>query len=120
MPPLESWPSYDSVLISIYMRFPMNRILIWMKEPLGENNFISTKRKLYFPSGICSNFFLDNFIFGETTSLYLFRVTTSTPQQLLFRSSYFFRAAIVFEELLFQNSRFFAAVVFFRIAAFSE
>ena len=39
--------------------------------------------------------FQDSFIFGETTSSYFFRVTTSI-QQLLFRSSYFFRSPTFF------------------------
>ena len=58
--------------------------------------------------------FQDNFILGEATSSHFFRVTTST-QQLLFRSSYFFRTAaflsflrkVTFsQELFFQNSFF--------------
>ena len=60
--------------------------------------------------------FQDNFILGEATSSHFFRVTTST-QQLLSRSSYFFRTAaflrssffrtVTFSQLLFQNSFFF-------------
>ena len=60
--------------------------------------------------------FQDNFILVEATSSHFFRVTTST-QQLLFRSSYFFRTAVVFpfsEQLLFRRS------YFFRIASFSK
>ena len=62
--------------------------------------------------------FQDSFIFGEATSSHFFRVTTST-QQLLSRSSYFFRTAaflrssffrtVTFSQLLFQNSFFFTA-----------
>ena len=62
--------------------------------------------------------FQDSFIFGEATSSHFFRVTTSM-QQLLSRSSYFFRTAaflrssffrtVTFSQLLFQNSFFFRA-----------
>ena len=63
--------------------------------------------------------FQDNSILVEGTPLNFFRVTTST-QQLLFRSSYFFRTAAVFsffrtvtfsQELFFQNSFFFGAKI---------
>ena len=59
--------------------------------------------------------FQGNFILGEATSSHFFRVTTTT-QQLLFRSSYFFRIAAFFsffrtvtfsQKLFFQNSFFF-------------
>ena len=60
--------------------------------------------------------FRDSFIFGEATSSHFFRVTAST-QQLLSRSSYFFRTAaflrifffrtVTFSLLFFQNSIFF-------------
>ena len=59
--------------------------------------------------------FQENFILGEATSSHFFKVTTST-QQLLFWSSYFFRTAAFFsffravtfsQELFFQNSFFF-------------
>ena len=61
--------------------------------------------------------FQDNFILGEATSSRFFRETTSI-QQLLFWSSYFFRTAAFFsflrtvtfsQELVFQNSFFFRA-----------
>ena len=74
--------------------------------------------KWRFPFSHMLRLFQDNFIFEEATSSYFFRVTIST--QLLFRSSYFFRAVAFFEELLFQNSHLFVAVIFFRIATFSE
>ena len=71
-----------------------------------------------FPSRINSDFFKDSSVFGEATSSHLFRVTTST-QQILSRSSYFFRTAaflrsstsraVTFLQLLFQNSFFFRA-----------
>ena len=72
-----------------------------------------------FPSRICYDI-LDNFIFGKATSSHFFRVTLfKVSQELLFRSSSFFRAAAFFEELLFQNGHFFSAI-FFKIAIFSE
>ena len=57
--------------------------------------------------------FQDNFILGEATSSHFIRVTTSA-QELLFRSSYFFRTAAFFSfcravTLFFQNSFFFGA-----------
>ena len=62
--------------------------------------------------------FQDSFIFGEATSSHFFRVTIST-QQLLSRSSYFFRTAaflrssffitVIFSQIFFQNSFFFRA-----------
>ena len=61
--------------------------------------------------------FQDNFILGEATSSHFFSETTSI-QQLLFWSSYFFRTAAFFsflrtvtfsQELVFQNSFFFRA-----------
>ena len=71
-----------------------------------------------FPSRINSDFFQDSSGFGEATSSHLFRVTTST-QQILSRSSYFFRTAaflrrspsraVTFLQLLYQNSFFFRA-----------
>ena len=74
--------------------------------------------------------FQDNFILGEATSSHFFRVTTST-QQSLFRSSYFFRTAAFFsffrtvtfsQELFSQKSFFFRAKLlqsshFFRIGS---
>ena len=47
------------------------------------------------------------------------RVTTST-QQLLSRSSYFFRAPAFFEELLFHKVASFEAVIFFQNSYFSR
>ena len=55
--------------------------------------------------------FQDSFIFGEATSLLLFRGTTLT-QHLLFWSSYFFTAAVFFEEVRFRNSHFLSAMIF--------
>ena len=63
--------------------------------------------------------FQDSFVFGETTSSHFFRVTTST-QQLLFRSSYFFRAYLLLlrssfsEQSLLPSSYFFQSSCFFR------
>ena len=63
--------------------------------------------------------FQDSFVFGETTSSHFFRVTTST-QQLLFRSSYFFRAYLLLlrssfsEQSLLRSSYFFQSSCFFR------
>ena len=54
--------------------------------------------------------FQGSFIFGEASSHFI-RVTTST-QRLLFRSSYFFRAAGFFKDLHFQNSHLFAEFIF--------
>ena len=54
--------------------------------------------------------FLDRFFFEKATSSQFFRVTFfKVSQELLFRSSSFFRADAFFEELLFQNSHFFPA-----------
>ena len=64
--------------------------------------------------------FQSSFIFGETTSSHIFRVAIST-QQLIFRSSYFFKAAVfwvipcseqrhlVFAEVIFSETHFFRA-----------
>ena len=54
--------------------------------------------------------FTYSFIFGKATSSQFLRVTFfKVSQELLFRSSSFFRADVFFEELLFQNSYFFPA-----------
>ena len=54
--------------------------------------------------------FSENVIFGKATSSHFFRVTSfKVSQELLFRSSSFFRATTFFEELLLQNSHFFTA-----------
>ena len=54
--------------------------------------------------------FSDSFIFEKATSSQFLRVTFfKVSQELLFRSSSFFRADAFFEELLFQNSHFFPA-----------
>ena len=59
-------------------------------------------------------------LFLEKLLIHFFsRVTTST-QQLLSRSSYFFRAPAIFEELLFHKVASFEAVIFFKIATFLE
>ena len=58
-------------------------------------------------------FFQDSFIFGETISSHFFRVTTST-QQLLFRSSYFFSA------VPFLRRSFFRTVTYLQQSFFSE
>ena len=77
--------------------------------------------------------FQDNFIFGEATLSHFVSVTTSTTQQLHFRSSCFFRKAAFFfifrtvnfsQQLFYQNSFFFRAKVlqsshFLRIRSFS-
>ena len=70
----------------------------------------------HFPSRIFSDSYQYIFIFGEATSPHFFIVTTSR-QQLLFRSGYFFWAAAFFrcsffrtvtsQYLFFQNSYFF-------------
>ena len=74
--------------------------------------------KWRFPFSHKQQLFQDSFVFGEATSSHFFRVTTST-QQLLSRSSYFFRTAaflrssssrtVTFSQFLFQNSFFFRA-----------
>ena len=52
--------------------------------------------------------FSDSFIFGKATSSQFLRVTFfKVSQELLFRSSSFFRADAFFEELLFQTVTFF-------------
>ena len=52
----------------------------------------------------------DSFIFGKATSSHFFRIAFfKVSQELLFLSSFFFRAASFLEELLFQNSHFFSA-----------
>ena len=52
----------------------------------------------------------DSFIFGKATSSHFFRIAFfKVSQELLFLSSFFFRAAAFLEELLFQNSHFFSA-----------
>ena len=52
--------------------------------------------------------FSDSFVFGKATSSQFLRVNFfKVSQDLLFRSSSFFRADVFFEELLFQNSHFF-------------
>ena len=57
--------------------------------------------------------FSDSFIFGKATSSQFLRVTFfKVSEELLFRSSSFFRPDAFFEELLFQNSHFFLAFVF--------
>ena len=54
--------------------------------------------------------FSDSFIFEKATSSQFLRVTFfKVSQELLFRSSSFFRADAISEELLFQNSHFFPA-----------
>ena len=54
--------------------------------------------------------FLDSLVFRKATSSQFLRVTFfKVSQELLFRSSSFFRADAFFEELLFQNSHFFPA-----------
>ena len=54
--------------------------------------------------------FSDSFIFGNFISSQFLRVSFfKVSQELLFRSSSFFRADAFFEELLFQNSHFFPA-----------
>ena len=57
--------------------------------------------------------FSDNFIFGKATSSKFFRVTFfKVSQELIFRSSSFFRADAFFQGLLFQNSHFFPVFFF--------
>ena len=88
---------------------------------------ILIKRNLWFVLGFFfSNgaflslwLFQNSFIFGEASSSHFFRATTSA-QQLLFRSSYFFRTAAFFEELLFLEQSFIRSSYFFRVAYFSE
>ena len=61
--------------------------------------------------------FQENFILGEVTSSYFFRVTTST-QQLLFRDSYVFRIAAFSpfsEQTLFRRSYLFRTASFFGV-----
>ena len=59
--------------------------------------------------------FQDNFISREATSRQFFRVTTST-QQILYRSSFFFRASTSFsEQPLLSSNHFFQNNYFFRV-----
>ena len=92
-------------------------ILIRMKEPLGDlGYFFQMAISLLHYVATCS----EQFCFWKRCFSNFFRVTTST-QQLLFRSSCFFRAAsFFFEEFLFQSSDFFRSSYFCRIATFSE
>ena len=65
--------------------------------------------------------FSDSFIFGKATSSHFFRVTFfKVTQELLFRSSSFFRTAAFFEDLLFQNCHFFPYFVFIIIFFFFQ
>ena len=75
--------------------------------------------KWLFPFSHMLLLFEDSFVFGEATSSQFFRLTTLT-QQLLFRSSYFFKAAAFFrssffrtfsilQQLFFQNNYLFRA-----------
>ena len=70
-----------------------------------------------FHSGIFSHFFRTA-LFSEKLLLHT-SLTTST-QQLLFRSIYFFRAAAFFKELRFRKSHFLAAVIFSEYLIFSN
>ena len=45
----------------------------------------------------------NSFIFGEATPSHFFRITITLAQQLLFRSSYFFRAAAYLKEIFLRN-----------------
>ena len=98
------------------MRFPMNtyqgertsqrkQFQLNVTTSLIWDNFFFKGR---FPFLHMLRLFQDSFIFGESTSSHFLRVPTST-QQLLFWSSYFFRAAAFFEELPFQISCVFIA-----------
>ena len=68
--------------------------------------YMATFSNVRLPMSHIWRLFQDSFDFGEATSSHSFRVTTST-QQLLFRSSYFFRAAA------FLKSSFFRVVTYF-------
>ena len=72
-----------------------------------------------FFSPICCDFFQNSFNFGEATSSHFFRVSTST-QQLLLRSSYFFRATGFFWEALFSEHSLFSKQLFFQNNYFSR
>ena len=64
--------------------------------------------------------FQSSFIFGETTSSHIFRVAIST-QQLIFRSSYFFKAAVFLSNSLFRTaSPSFCRSYFFRNPLFQS
>ena len=84
--------SFTATLLSIHMRFRMNTYQ-------GQWQFPFSHMLRYFRTA----FFL-------ATSSQFLRVTFfKVSQELLFRSSSFFRADAFFEELLFQNSHFFPA-----------
>ena len=77
--------------------------------------------KWRFPFSHIYRLFQDSFIFGEATSSHSFRVTAST-QQLLFRKSYFLRAAAflrssVFERIISLQQLFFQNTCFLRIGS---
>ena len=67
--------------------------------------------KWRFPFSHMLRLFQESFSFGEATSSRFFRVTILT-QQLLFRSSYFFRAAAFLRSSFFRIITFFEAVIF--------
>ena len=102
-----------------------------LETRLGEVTSQGKQFQLNVISGLFWDFFFSNgaflslrlfqnsFIFGEASSSHFFRATTSA-QQLLFRSSYFFRTAAFFEELLFLEQSFIRSSYFFRVAYFSE
>ena len=109
--------------VSIHMRFPMNTYKgegsSWGKLNIIANLIWFLFFKQQFPFSHILRLFQENFILVKATSSHFFRVTTLT-QQLLFRSSYFFRTAAVFsffravsfsQELFFQNSFFFRAKI---------
>ena len=75
--------------------------------------------KCGFPFSYMLQLFQNSFIYGEATSSHFFRVTTST-QQLLFRSSYFFIAAAFWGAPFSEQSLLSKQFFFFRIATFSE
>ena len=114
----------SATLVSMHMRFHMNtyqgegtsRGKQFQLNLIGSLTwFLFSKYRLPFSHML--PLFQDNFILGEATSSHFFRETTSI-QQLLFWSSYFFRTAAFFsflrtvtfsQELVFQNSFFFRA-----------
>ena len=81
----------------------------WQRMAMRDYQNVAFFSNCDFASGICSNFFR-TVLFSEKLLLHT-SLTTST-QQLLFRSIYFFRAAAFFKELRFRKSHFVAAVIF--------
>ena len=103
------------------MRFPMNTYqgeesswgekfqLNIITSLIWDYFFVFSNAVDDFPSGIFSDFFRAA-LFSQKLLLHI-SLTTST-QQLLFRSIYFFRAVVFLKELRFQKNHFLAGVIF--------